>query len=77
MSCSQLALKLLKIVLDIPDGVWYKVVRLSGDTGFEVETMRQLEIDFSQAPPVDAGRRPSWSDSDLSGGDLCPEQEVV
>ena len=46
VSCSQLSLKLLRIVLDIPEGVWYKVTLLGGDSGLEVWTMRQLEMDF-------------------------------
>jgi len=46
VSCSTLALKILKIVLDIPEGVWYSVSSLGGDAGLKVVTMRQLEFSW-------------------------------
>ena len=81
LSCSTLALKFLKIVLDIPEGVWYTTKVLGGDTGFEIVTMRQLEFAFSAPAPFSLGARGSdprsESVSDLSGDDLCPAQEAV
>ena len=46
-SCSALSLKIFRIVLDLPDGAWYRVTRLDGDVGFRVEIQRQLEFAFS------------------------------
>ena len=52
-SCSDLALKFLRIVLDIPEGVWYSTNCLSGDAGFEIETMAQLEFSWGASTPFD------------------------
>jgi len=71
----------MKLVFALPEGVWYRVISLSGDTGMRVYTLRQLEIDFSTPVPLSEGGPteppPEESERFTKGGDLCPVQDGV
>ncbi len=48
-SCADLAFRVYKKSVDFPDGVWYKIIRLRGDAGWEFRSLRQLEFSFSES----------------------------
>ena len=48
-SCTKLAFGVYKKSLDFPEEVWYKIIRLRGDAGWEIRSLRQLEFSFSES----------------------------